>query len=51
MKYLIDEKRPIIGQYLRGETDNRSEVIQELAREFASIGLEYSEAGRVRGRI
>ena len=49
MKYLIDEKRPIIGQYLRGETDNRSEAIQELAREFASIGLEYSEAGRVRG--
>ena len=29
--------------------NNRTEATQELAREFASIGLAYDEAGRVRG--
>ena len=48
-KYVTDFKRPIVGRYLRGETDNRTEAAQELAREFASIGLAYDEAGRVRG--
>ena len=48
-KYVIDFKRPIVGRYLRGETNDRTEAAQELAREFASIGLAYDEAGRVRG--
>lgn len=48
-KYVTDFKRPIVGRYLRGETNNRTEAAQELAREFASIGLAYDEAGRVRG--
>lgn len=48
-KYVTDFKRPAVGRYLRGESNNRSEAAQELAREFASIGLAYDEAGRVRG--
>lgn len=48
-KYVTDFKRPIVGRYLRGESNNRAEAAQELAREFASIGLAYDEAGRVRG--
>ena len=48
-KYVIDFKRPIVGRYLRGETNDRTEAAQELAREFASVGLAYSEVGRVRG--
>lgn len=48
-KYVIDFKRPAVGKYLRGETNDRAEAAQELAREFASIGLAYNEAGRVRG--
>ena len=48
-KYVIDFKRPIVGRYLRGETNDRAEAAQELAREFASIGLSYDEAGRLRG--
>ena len=48
-KYVIDFKRPTVGRYLRGETNDRAEAAQELAREFASIGLSYDEAGRVRG--
>ena len=48
-KYVIDVKRPAVGQYLRGESENKLEAAQELAREFASIGLAYPEAGRQRG--
>jgi hypothetical protein len=48
-KYVTDFKRPAVGRYLRGESNNRAEAAQELAREFASIGLAYDEAGRVRG--
>ena len=48
--YVINEKRPIVGKYLRGETDNKVEAAQALAREFASIGLSYPEAGRQRGQ-
>lgn len=47
--YVINEKRPAIGRYLRGESNNRTEAAQEAAREFASVGLSYAEAGRVRG--
>ena len=35
--YLINEKRPIVGKYLRGETDNEVEAAQALSDEFASI--------------
>lgn len=48
--YLIEVKRPIIGQYLSGKSSNKREAIQELAREFAAVGLEYPEAGRQRGQ-
>ena len=48
-RYVTDFKRPAVGRYLRGESNNRAEAAQELAREFASIGLAYDEAGRVRG--
>ena len=48
-KYVTDVKRPAVGQYLRGESENKLEAAQELAREFASIGLAYPEAGRRRG--
>lgn len=48
--YLVEVKRPIVGQYLSGKSNNRREAIQELAREFASVGLEYPESGRRRGQ-
>jgi hypothetical protein len=47
--YVINIKRPEVGRYIRGESSNRAEAVQELAREFASVGLAYSEAGRARG--
>lgn len=47
--YVVDFKRPEVGKYIRGESSNREEAVQELAREFASIGLSYAEAGRSRG--
>lgn len=47
--YVIDYKRPEVGKYIRGESSNRAEAAQELAREFASVGLSYAEAGRQRG--
>jgi len=48
-EYVINFKRPEVGKYIRGESSNRAEAAQELAREFASVGLSYSEAGRQRG--
>jgi hypothetical protein len=48
--YLIDVKRPEIGNYLNGRSNDRRTAIQQLAREFAAIGLEYPEAGRGRGQ-
>lgn len=47
--YVVDYKRPEVGQYIRGKSNNRKEAAQQLAREFASIGLSYPEAGRSRG--
>jgi len=47
--YVINEKRPEVGRYIRGESDNRAEAAQELAREFASVGLAYGEVGKERG--
>lgn len=48
--YLIDVKRPIVGQYINAKSNNKSEAIQSLAREFASVGLEYPENGKIRGQ-
>lgn len=48
--YLIDVKRPEIGAYINGKSNDRRTAIQQLAREFASVGLEYPEAGRRRGQ-
>jgi murein DD-endopeptidase MepM/ murein hydrolase activator NlpD len=48
--YLIDVKRPEIGAYINGKSNDRRTAIQQLAREFASVGLEYPEAGRGRGQ-
>lgn len=47
--YVVDYKRPEVGKYIRGKSNNRKEAAQELSREFASIGLAYPEAGRSRG--
>ena len=41
--YVVNYKRPIVGKYLRGESNNRAEAAQALAREFASIGASYPE--------
>jgi len=48
--YVVNIKRPEVGKYIRGESANRAEAAQELAREFASVGLSYSEDGKVRGQ-
>jgi len=48
--YLIDVKRPEIGAYISGKSNDRRTAIQQLSREFASVGLEYPEAGRIRGQ-
>ena len=41
--YVINVKRPSVGKYLRGETNDPTEAGQALAREFASVGLQYAE--------
>jgi hypothetical protein len=48
-EYVINYKRPAVGRYIRGESSDRAAAAQELAREFASVGLAFPEAGRVRG--
>ena len=48
--YVINVKRPSIGRYLRGESDDRDAAAQAVAREFASVGLTRPEAGRGRGQ-
>ena len=44
--YVINVKRPEVGRYLRGESDDVEAAAQGLAREFASVGLARPEAGR-----
>jgi hypothetical protein len=44
--YVINIKRPEIGRYLRGESDDVVAAAQGIAREFASVGLSRPEAGR-----
>lgn len=48
-EFVINFARPAVGKYIRGETNNRAEAAQSLAREFASVGLSYPEGGRSRG--
>ena len=48
--YVINVKRPEVGRYIRGETDDPTEAGQALAREFASVGLQYAENNRRRGQ-
>jgi hypothetical protein len=45
-RYLLNQKRPAIGTFLSGRSNNLREAAQDLAREFASVGLTYPEAGR-----
>ena len=47
--YLIDIKQFEVGKYINKKSDNKREAIQSLAREFASVGLEYPENGHQRG--
>ena len=35
--YLLKEKRPEVGAYIRGESDNQAKAIERLAWEFASV--------------
>ena len=42
-QFVMDVARPIVGRYIRGETDNRTEAAQALAREFASVGAARAE--------
>ena len=42
-QYVIDIKRPSIGRYIRGESDNRAAAAQAFAREFASVGAAFPE--------
>ena len=49
-EYVMNYKRPEVGRYIRGESDNLEEAAQELSREFAAVGLSYDEAGRTRGQ-
>lgn len=41
--YVINVKRPAVGRYIRGESDDRTAAAQGLAREFASVGAAESE--------
>ena len=43
-QYVIDVKRPEVGRYLRGESDDRTAAAQGLAREFASVGAARPES-------
>lgn len=42
-EYVINVKRPEVGRYLRGESDDRTAAAQGLAREFASVGAAKAE--------
>ena len=41
--YVINVKRPEVGRYIRGESDDRTAAAQGLAREFASVGAARAE--------
>ena len=48
--YVLDIKRPEVGKYISGLSSNKSLAIQELAKEFASVGIDYPENGKQRGQ-
>jgi len=49
-RYVEESKRPAVGAYLNGQSDDVVEAAQELAREFASVPLQYPENGNIRGQ-
>jgi hypothetical protein len=48
--FLLFVKRPVLGEYLLGEHDNLQEAGQELAKEFASVPIQYSNGRCNRGQ-
>ncbi len=48
--FLLFVKRPIVGEYLLGEHNDIREAGQELAKEFASIPIQYSNGRCRRGQ-
>ena len=48
--FLLFVKRPIVGEYLLGEHSDFKEAGQELAKEFASVPIQYSNGKCKRGQ-
>jgi len=48
--FLLFVKRPVLGEYLLGDHDNLREAGQELAKEFASVPIQYSNGRCKRGQ-
>ena len=48
-EFVVTFARPTVGKYIRGQSNDRAEAANALAREFASVGLAKPEAGRARG--
>lgn len=48
--FLLFVKRPVLGEYLLGEHNNLQEAGQELAKEFASVPIQYSNGRCKRGQ-
>ena len=48
--FLVFVKRPVLGEYLLGEHNDLQEAGQELAKEFASVPIQYSNDRCKRGQ-
>ena len=48
--FLLFVKRPVLGEYLLGEHNDLQEAGQELAKEFASVPIQYSNGRCKRGQ-
>ena len=48
--FLLFVKRPVVGEYLLGEHNDFKEAGQELAKEFASVPIQYSNGKCKRGQ-
>ena len=48
--FLLFVKRPVLGEYLLGNHDDLREAGQELAKEFASVPIQYSNGRCKRGQ-
>ena len=48
--FLLFVKRPVVGDYLLGEHNDFKEAGQELAKEFASVPIQYSNGKCKRGQ-